>query len=77
MGRSTQGQKGNPAGKRMGNLKRKDRREASWLRGERRHRIQAEKNAALHGEAVANLGLGRRERRRIEAGIRTQVPRAE
>lgn len=69
MGRSTQGQKGNPAGKRMANLKRKDRREASWLRGERRHRLNAEKNLALHEERLANGGLGRRERRRLPVTI--------
>lgn len=75
-GRSRQGQKGNPASIRQGNLKKIANREQSYLRGQRRHRINAEINASLHEERLANHGLGRRECRRIAAHIRTQIPEA-
>jgi hypothetical protein len=45
------GAKGNPAGKRMVNAKRKERRQKSWARGEKR---KAERRAANDARAKAN-----------------------
>lgn len=64
----TQGNKGNPASKRMGNLKRKDRRARSWARGERRKAERRKNNEArmrANEEALAELGGTRQMYERV------------
>lgn len=70
---NTSSSKGNPASHRMGNLRLKSRRQESWNRAQKRKDANRAKNEALHAEKKANGGLGRRERRRIAAGIRKQA----
>jgi hypothetical protein len=45
-------------------------RTRSWAKGQARKAKRIAANLALHQEKVANGGLGRRERRRIESGVR-------
>ena len=62
--------KGNGASTRMSNPKHGITRARSWTRGKVRSGKHTAANFALHQEKVANGGLGRRERRRIESGVR-------
>ena len=59
------------------NLKTKARNERSWQRAQARHRANAAANELLHVEKVLNNGLGAREMRRIESGIRNKPDDAE
>lgn len=70
---NTSSAKGNPASHRMGNLRLKSRRAESWSRGERRKEARRKFFEALHKERMENGGLGRRERRRLAAGIRKEA----
>lgn len=45
--------KGNGAAKRMNNPRLKERRAASWKRGEKRHEVNRKRNEAKHAEYVA------------------------
>jgi len=76
MGQShhAQGQKGNPASTRQANLKKIAGRAHSWRLSQIEHREAEQAGRALHDERVAHHGLGRRERRRIQAGVRAQIP---
>ena len=76
MGQShhAQGQKGNPASTRQANLKKIAGRAHSWRLSQIQHRDREQASSELHAERLAHHGLGRRERRRIEAGVRAQIP---
>ena len=69
MGQShhAQGQKGNPASTRQANLKKIAGRAHSWRLSQIQHRDREQASSELHAERLAHHGLGRRERRRIEA----------
>lgn len=67
---NTSASKGNPAHTRMANLRRKARMASSWVNGQRKHQRNADANNLLHMEKVEAGGLGRRELRRIAAGLR-------
>lgn len=62
--------KGNGASKRMSNPKHGITRARSWKQGQIRKAKHIAANLALHKEKVEYGGLGRRERRRIESGVR-------
>jgi hypothetical protein len=53
-----QGGKGNPASHRIGNARRKERRQQSWLRAQKRHEANRKANEAQHAENVALFGPG-------------------
>jgi hypothetical protein len=53
------GSKGNPASKRMSNVKLKEKRQRSWARGEKRKLVHYAKNEARHAanqKALLELG---------------------
>ena len=60
---SNQGGKGNPASKRIGNARRKERRQQSWLRSQKRHDENRRENERQHAENVALFGPGTARRR--------------
>jgi hypothetical protein len=55
--------------KKKSNPNRLEHMKASWNRGKVKKAKRVAENLALHKEKVANKGLGRRERRRIESGV--------
>jgi len=76
MGQShhAQGQKGNPASTRQANLKKIANRAHSWRLSQIKHREAEQAGRELQEEKADHHGLGRRERRRIAAGVRAQIP---
>lgn len=72
MADSKSGSKGNGASTRMSNPSHKALRAKSWKNAQVKKTLRVLQNEELRKEKKANGGLGRRELRRIEAGLRTR-----